>query len=295
MEGTPVAPYSPRLSALAHRLRADAGSAALLQSPHDNPVCALAADPSLPGLQITWRAVPSSGQLRFIFEHLLDVIAVRRVGKLLASDAPLAAIGPDDQRWIAQEWLARALGAGLRAGVSAGPLARLAQDAKSAAMLPPLIILPFEQLADARGWLQAALPVLVVEDHEQSRYVLQRLLRYEGYPSVAATNGMEALDLIAHTPPSLIITDLRMPEMDGEELIVTLRTHAATRDLPIILHSGDLADSYAIAQRFAPLTVVPKGSLDWADLYAAVRHHIGPGHLNTQLPDVPPAGAKYAG
>ncbi|AFL72406.1 response regulator [Thiocystis violascens] len=78
--------------------------------------------------------------------------------------------------------------------------------------------------------------VLIVDDDELFRAMLEEMVRREGYQVRAVTNGNEALLAIARQPPDLIITDILMPEKDGIELIAEL----AQRDsrIPIIAVSG---------------------------------------------------------
>jgi len=80
------------------------------------------------------------------------------------------------------------------------------------------------------------LKVLVVDDDELFRTMLDDMLRREGYLVRAVTNGVEALELIAEESPDLIITDILMPEKDGIELIMDLAKGG--RQIPIIAISG---------------------------------------------------------
>lgn len=57
--------------------------------------------------------------------------------------------------------------------------------------------------------------VLVVDDEENTRLALTRLLSREGYQVCTASNGNEALCQLRNNPAELIITDLNMPEMNG--------------------------------------------------------------------------------
>lgn len=57
--------------------------------------------------------------------------------------------------------------------------------------------------------------ILVVDDEENTRIALTRLLAREGYEVCTATDGSDALNLIRSQPVELIITDLNMPVMDG--------------------------------------------------------------------------------
>jgi CheY-like chemotaxis protein len=58
-------------------------------------------------------------------------------------------------------------------------------------------------------------PVLVVEDHADTRQLIQDLLTAESIPNLGAENGLRALDLLARARPCLILLDLTMPVMDG--------------------------------------------------------------------------------
>ena len=65
--------------------------------------------------------------------------------------------------------------------------------------------------------------ILVVDDEPKMRRVLEIMLQKMGHGVLPAGNGREALDVYADHPVDLVITDLRMPEMDGVELLVRLR------------------------------------------------------------------------
>ena len=66
--------------------------------------------------------------------------------------------------------------------------------------------------------------VLVVDDEEANRQALERILSREGYDVRHAANGREALERIRKQPPSVMITDLKMPGMSGIELMQTAKT-----------------------------------------------------------------------
>jgi PAS domain S-box-containing protein len=85
---------------------------------------------------------------------------------------------------------------------------------------------------------RAAAMVLVVEDDETVRPVTTRMLRRAGYQAVSATNGREALDLIERgaVKPTIVLTDMVMPEMGGLELAERL-SHLAP-EVPVLFVSG---------------------------------------------------------
>ena len=60
--------------------------------------------------------------------------------------------------------------------------------------------------------------VLVVDDDEDIRQLIDMALSSEGYRVLTAQNGAAALEVIAHSPPDVILLDMKMPVMDGWEL-----------------------------------------------------------------------------
>jgi class 3 adenylate cyclase len=81
--------------------------------------------------------------------------------------------------------------------------------------------------------------ILVVDDNEDNRYTLTRRLRREGYTDVAeATNGREALERLMAEPFDLVLLDLMMPEMSGDQVLERLRDDPERRDIPVIMISA---------------------------------------------------------
>ena len=76
--------------------------------------------------------------------------------------------------------------------------------------------------------------LLIVEDVPDILRLLEETLKFKGYNAVTARNGHEALELIQRERPSLVITDIMMPKLDGFGLVHRLRINPETRDLPII-------------------------------------------------------------
>lgn len=77
--------------------------------------------------------------------------------------------------------------------------------------------------------------VLIVEDSRTQAEYLQHILENEGYTVVVATNGIEALEKIKNEEPSIILTDILMPEMDGYELCRVIKTDENLRHIPVII------------------------------------------------------------
>ena len=84
--------------------------------------------------------------------------------------------------------------------------------------------------------------VLLVEDAPFLRYAFGRLLRMHGFEVREATDGQEALDVLAGFRPQLVLTDLMMPVMDGIELIRRIRAAPETAAIPIVAITADATE-----------------------------------------------------
>ena len=84
------------------------------------------------------------------------------------------------------------------------------------------------------GCLQTAPFILIVEDNPDLRHFLHQSLA-ESYRIVEATNGQEALEEITREQPDLIISDIMMPIMRGDDLCQTLKSQMETSHIPVIL------------------------------------------------------------
>ena len=75
--------------------------------------------------------------------------------------------------------------------------------------------------------------ILCVDDNEQDLSVLSFLLNTNGYRVVSATNGQEAIGIFAGTNVDLVLSDFSMPQMNGDQLLRSLKQIAA--HIPMIL------------------------------------------------------------
>ena len=80
--------------------------------------------------------------------------------------------------------------------------------------------------------------VLIVDDIEANRFILRDVILDMGNYPILAENGMQALKIVEHIKPQLIILDIAMPEMDGFEVCEKLKENSRTRDIPIIFISA---------------------------------------------------------
>jgi CheY-like chemotaxis protein len=90
--------------------------------------------------------------------------------------------------------------------------------------------------------------VMVVEDFEDNRFMMRRLLEMSGYRVLEAINGEEAVELAYRERPQLILMDLSLPQLDGLAATRRIRQYAELRDVPIVAVSAhDTADFHADA------------------------------------------------
>jgi CheY-like chemotaxis protein len=80
--------------------------------------------------------------------------------------------------------------------------------------------------------------ILIVDDEERNRRLVDVLLRTDGYQTLSAGSGREALALAASAHPDLILLDLMMPGMDGFEVTHALRSDPVTSAIPIMIVSA---------------------------------------------------------
>ncbi|HYW04223.1 MAG TPA: adenylate/guanylate cyclase domain-containing protein [Gammaproteobacteria bacterium] len=77
--------------------------------------------------------------------------------------------------------------------------------------------------------------VLVVDDQEDNRLLLQHYLEAAGHPTRVASSGEEALRLVAGEPPALVLLDVVMPGLDGFHICTELKAHPDTALIPVVL------------------------------------------------------------
>ncbi|MCZ8218465.1 MAG: Hpt domain-containing protein [Acidovorax sp.] len=86
--------------------------------------------------------------------------------------------------------------------------------------------------------------VLVVDDSITVRRVTQRLLQREGYRVALAADGLQALERLQEERPTVVLSDIEMPRMDGFDLARNIRADGALRDLPIIMITSRIAEKH---------------------------------------------------
>jgi len=108
--------------------------------------------------------------------------------------------------------------------------------------------------------------VLVVDDEADTRETLREAVEMVGCTAVLAANGADALRLLRERKPCLMVLDLIMPVMTGEELLDILRQQAALAHLPVLISTS------APQRAPAGIPVLPK-PIDLAAFWAWIRQN----------------------
>ncbi|MSP14887.1 MAG: response regulator [Chloroflexi bacterium] len=85
--------------------------------------------------------------------------------------------------------------------------------------------------------------ILVVDDIEDTRYAVGRILRHAGYAVLTAQDGTEARQQVETDPPDLILLDINMPGKDGFEICQELKASPETRDIPVVFLTAAYPDA----------------------------------------------------
>jgi putative two-component system response regulator len=80
--------------------------------------------------------------------------------------------------------------------------------------------------------------ILVVDDDPRVRDILTRFLEREGYVTIPASSGEEALERVAAYPPDLVLLDVQLPGIDGFTVCHALKENEATALIPVTILSG---------------------------------------------------------
>jgi CheY-like chemotaxis protein len=82
---------------------------------------------------------------------------------------------------------------------------------------------------------KSAKKILLVEDNDEIRELLALFMKHLGYKVFAAARGLEAIDRASVVHPDLIMMDIRMPGMHGDDATARLKANPSTRDIPVLV------------------------------------------------------------
>lgn len=77
--------------------------------------------------------------------------------------------------------------------------------------------------------------ILVIDDDETILEIIQQSLKTNGFKTLTAQSGQEGLRIAAENKPDAIILDWMMPEMNGNEVLKTLKNDNALKDIPVMM------------------------------------------------------------
>jgi CheY-like chemotaxis protein len=128
-----------------------------------------------------------------------------------------------------------------------------------------------EQLLEALARWTTSRTVLVIEDDERDRRLVQATLEPEGYVVLTAADGEQGIELARRREPAVVLLDLLMPGTDGFAVVERLRADPATAEVPIVVLTAkqmSRAEREKLAGRISFLA--RKGEFGHAELIALV-------------------------
>ncbi len=115
--------------------------------------------------------------------------------------------------------------------------------------------------------------MLVIDDDPDLRLIIQKLIEGDGHRVHTVSDGAAALEFCASDVPQLIIADLMLPKMDGEEFLRRFKNQFPDQDVPVILVSAS-AIRQEVAKRTNVAASLPK-PFDGDELLELVRKYLG--------------------
>jgi DNA-binding response OmpR family regulator len=123
--------------------------------------------------------------------------------------------------------------------------------------------------------------ILVADDEQEIRNLLDHFLKGQGYEVVLASDGNQALKLAAEENPQVIILDIKMPGLDGLEVCKRLKEKEQTKLIPVIVITG-FADNKMAALNIGADDFVNK-PFDMAEISSRVKSALRIRHLTDEL------------
>lgn len=113
--------------------------------------------------------------------------------------------------------------------------------------------------------------VLVADDQEGQRAVVDMLLSVDGYRVVTVDDGRQALEWLAKNTPDLAVLDVHMPHLDGIEICRRIKKVSRLRAVPVIILTGMRDEATTAASKAAGADAVVHKPLEGKDFRATVR------------------------
>ena len=118
--------------------------------------------------------------------------------------------------------------------------------------------------------------LMLIEDEREQREVLTLMFESEGYSVLAAETAEKAIELLGNANPDLIISDVKLPGMDGFSLYDHVRNQTPTKEIPFMFITG-YNDPLSISRvmKLGPVAYVTK-PYNLEDLMTQIRANIRP-------------------
>ena len=114
--------------------------------------------------------------------------------------------------------------------------------------------------------------ILVADDDHKIALLMKIRLEEKGYSIVTAHDGEETLEKVRSEKPDLLILDVRMPKMDGDEVYMMLHSTTETKQLPILMLTGLRSAEEIRAEHEENVFAKP---VDFEKLFAKIKQLIG--------------------
>ncbi len=114
--------------------------------------------------------------------------------------------------------------------------------------------------------------ILIADDDEKIAYLVQVRLESKGYSVITAKDGEEALEKVQSSKPDLLILDVRMPKLDGDQVYMTLHSKPETKNLPILMLTGLRTENEIDANHEENIFAKP---VDFERLLAKIKQVLG--------------------
>lgn len=120
--------------------------------------------------------------------------------------------------------------------------------------------------------------VLLVEDDNNLREIFEMRLQAEGYQTLTASDGEEALVVALKEKPELIIADVMMPKMSGFEMLETLRAAPDTNNIKVVMMTAlGQAEDQARGEKLGVVKYLVKSQVTLEDFVRVVKEVVPPG------------------
>lgn len=114
--------------------------------------------------------------------------------------------------------------------------------------------------------------VLIVDDDDLNREVMEAFLTFEGYSVLVTGSGLSVLDIVESNMPDMIILDKRLPDLDGIEVCKSLKANSPTRHIPVMMITGLTDPNIRRQAQNAEVDLFFPRPFDGDDFVKAVKH-----------------------